>query len=80
MDNLIQRLSERRLAELMGSFRAVVINGPRQAGKMRWMREQLGDRFAAGIIIHLGDISTSFGDRIQVLPLVALWGHAPLGK
>jgi predicted AAA+ superfamily ATPase len=33
MDDLIPRLSERRLTELMRSFRVVVINGPRQAGK-----------------------------------------------
>ena len=50
----------------------------RDAAHLRWLREQLGERFAAGIVVHLGDISASFGDRIQVLPLSALWGHATL--
>src|SRR5687767_12487161 len=37
MGDLVPRLSERRLAELMAAFRVVVINGPRQAGKTTLM-------------------------------------------
>jgi predicted AAA+ superfamily ATPase len=37
MDDLLPRLSERRLAELMTAFRVVVVNGPRQAGKTTLM-------------------------------------------
>ncbi|MFI6323994.1 ATP-binding protein [Nonomuraea sp. NPDC050556] len=37
MNAFIPRLSERRLVELMESFRVVVINGPRQAGKTTLM-------------------------------------------
>jgi hypothetical protein len=31
---------------------------------------------AAGIVIHLGEVSAWFGDRVQVLPLSVLCGHA----
>ncbi|GGO79430.1 ATP-binding protein [Nonomuraea cavernae] len=48
MDDLVPRLSERRLAELMRSFRVVVVNGPRQAGKTTLMeiyRDRYGGEF-----------------------------------
>jgi len=35
-------------------------------------------RFTAGIVLHLGTPSTSFGDGIHALSLSALWGHTTL--
>nr|WTA71393.1 ATP-binding protein [Micromonospora sp. NBC_00855] len=48
------------------------------ARHLTWLRDKLGDRFTAGIVLHLGTKGFSYGDRILSLPLSALWGHAPL--
>jgi predicted AAA+ superfamily ATPase len=75
----IDFLLERYDGRIVGiEAKATASPSARDAAHLRWMRGQLGDRFAAGIVIHLGDISASFGDRVQVLPLSALWGHAAL--
>jgi predicted AAA+ superfamily ATPase len=34
--------------------------------------------FVAGIVLHLGTKSSSFGERIHAVPVSALWGHAIL--
>lgn len=39
------------------------------------LRDRLGDRFVNGLVIHLGEHPTSFGDRLTALPVSALW-HA----
>lgn len=51
---------------------------PDSARHLRWLRSKIGDRFATGIVLYLGDRSLSFGDDIYLLPLSALWGHQPL--
>lgn len=43
-----------------------------------WLRDRLGDRFTGGIVVHLGQDSYPFGDRLYSVPISALWGHAPL--
>ena len=75
IDFLLERFDGRIVAI---EAKATASPSSRDAAHLRWLREQLGDRFAAGIVIHLGEISASFGDRLQVLPLSALWGHADL--
>jgi len=40
---------------------------------LTWLRDRLGDRFARGVVLHLGDRPTPFGDRITALPVPALW-------
>ncbi len=52
--------------------------GADAARHLRWLKGQLGEKFTAGIILHLGTRSTSFGDGIYALPLSALWGHATM--
>ncbi len=37
------------------------------------LRDRLGDRFINGLVIHLGEHPTSFGDRLTALPVSALW-------
>ena len=37
------------------------------------LRDALGDRFHRGIVLHTGDTTRSFGDRIVATPLAALW-------
>ena len=40
------------------------------------LRQRLGDRFHAGVVVHLGPTSASFGDRLWAVPLSALWTTA----
>ncbi len=37
------------------------------------LRDRLGDRFVAGVVLHPGDQARSFGDRLVSAPLDSLW-------
>lgn len=39
-----------------------------------WLRDQLGNNFAAGAVIHSGPGLYQLGDRIYAIPLCAMWG------
>lgn len=56
--------------------KATTSPGSDTARHLRWLREKAGDRFTAGIVLHLGTRAASFGDSIYALPVSALWGHA----
>jgi uncharacterized protein len=49
------------------------------AAHIAWLRDQLGDRFVCGVVLHTGPGSFSLGDRITALPIAALWGGSPIG-
>lgn len=38
-----------------------------------WLRDELGDRFLAGVVLHTGSATTNFGDRIAAAPIAAIW-------
>ena len=40
---------------------------------LRHLRDRLGDRFKAGILLYTGPSSVPFGDRLAAVPLSALW-------
>jgi len=42
-------------------------------GNLRFLRDRLGDRFTAGIVLYTGQHTLQFGDRIAVVPMTALW-------
>lgn len=42
---------------------------------LRLVRERLGSRFRAGIVLHTGEQAFSFGDRLAALPIAALWKY-----
>ncbi len=44
------------------------------ARHLRWLREQLGDRFVGGIVIHTGPRASRFEPDVRYLPMAALWG------
>jgi predicted AAA+ superfamily ATPase len=48
--------------------------GPDAARHLRWLRDALGSRFAAGVVLHTGPQPFRFGDGIHALPICALWG------
>jgi uncharacterized protein len=40
---------------------------------LRYLRDRLGDRFAAGAVIYTGPNTVPFGDRLAAVPLSGLW-------
>lgn len=39
------------------------------------LRDQLGRRFIAGIVLYTGDQLVPFGDKLWLVPLPALWAE-----
>lgn len=39
-----------------------------------WLRDQLGDRFKTGAVLHTGPAQFRLGDRLEAIPICALWG------
>lgn len=39
------------------------------------LRENLGERFVAGIVLYTGQETVTFGDRLHAVPIGALWRH-----
>ena len=67
------------LAEL-GGRRVVGIevkasSAPRaeDARHLAWLRDQLGDRFTAGVVFHTGPRTFRLGERIVAAPIATLW-------
>lgn len=48
--------------------------GSKDARHLEWMRDQLGDRFAFGLVMHTGRDAYLVGDRITALPIGLLAG------
>lgn len=40
---------------------------------LAWLRDQLGERFAAGIVLHTGKAIYPLGEMITAVPISALW-------
>ncbi len=45
----------------------------RDFGGLRYLRERLGQRFRAGVMVHTGPETLPFGDRLWAVPTPALW-------
>lgn len=43
------------------------------AKHLRWLREELGDRFVAGVVLHTGPRVYELDDRIAAAPIATLW-------
>lgn len=48
----------------------------RAAVHLGWLRDQLGDRFLAGVLLHTGPRTFTLGDRITAAPISTLWAEA----
>jgi len=71
------------LAEL-GAGRVVGIEVKAHAGPGRdaarhlvWLRDQLGDRFVAGVVLHTGSRAYELDERIVAAPICTLWASEP---
>ncbi len=41
---------------------------------LRRLRDSLGDRFRAGVVVHTGVETLPFGDRLWAMPVAGVWG------
>jgi hypothetical protein len=68
------------LAELSGqkvvAFESKSMAAPsvKDATHLRWLRDQIGDRFVRGVIFHSGPAIYELDERILAVPICALWG------
>ena len=44
---------------------------------LRHLREKLGERFKAGVLLYTGESTVPFEDRLAAVPLCGLWAEAP---
>ncbi len=47
--------------------------GPGDARHLRWLRDELGDRFLGGVVLHTGPHSYPLAERIVAAPIGTLW-------
>lgn len=45
----------------------------RDARHLGWLRDELGEQFVRGIVLHTGPKPFELGDRLWALPICALW-------
>jgi len=43
------------------------------ARHLTWLRDELGDRFLAGVLLHTGRATFELGDRLLATPISSLW-------
>jgi uncharacterized protein len=43
------------------------------ARHLEWLRQELGERFIAGIVLYTGPYARELGDRIIAAPVASLW-------
>lgn len=56
--------------------KATAAPGRSEARHLIWLKELLGDRFAAGIVFHTGPRSYFLDTDIVAAPIASLWHHA----
>jgi predicted AAA+ superfamily ATPase len=47
--------------------------GPSSTRHLRWLRDELGDRFIHGLVLHSGAFIQELDDRITAAPIAVLW-------
>lgn len=47
--------------------------GREDAKHLTWLRDRLGDRFLAGVVLHTGPRSFALSERIVAAPIAAIW-------
>jgi len=48
--------------------------GRSSARHLTWLRDELGDRFVHGLVLHTGQYIQQLDDRISAAPICVLWG------
>lgn len=45
-----------------------------------WLRDQVGERFLAGVVLHTGPRTFQLSERITAAPISTLWAEAKRRK
>jgi predicted AAA+ superfamily ATPase len=63
-------------AERLVAFevKATAAPGRDDARHLAWLRDNLGDRFVAGVVFHTGPRRFGLAEGIEAVPICALWG------
>lgn len=70
----VDAVLERRGGQLVGvEIKASATPSKRDFRGLEELRDSRGDSFVAGIVIHSGEQTIPFGDRMWALPVSALW-------
>lgn len=65
---------ERRSGEIVGvEVKAGATPAARDFAGLRYLRDKLGARFKAGVVLHTGADTLPFGDRLAAVPVSGLW-------
>jgi hypothetical protein len=68
---------ERRDGSLVGvEVKAAASASAADFRGLRHLRDKLGDRFKAGVLLYTGPSTVPFGDRLAAVPLCGLWANA----
>ena len=69
--DIVAELDGRRIVAI--EVKATGAPEPAHARHLLWLREQMGDRFLAGVVLHTGPRSFTLAERIIAAPISALW-------
>ncbi len=69
--DLVLETADGRLAGI--EVKSTALPSARDARGLVYLREKLGSRFIAGLILHTGTTAVTFGDRIAAVPMDVLW-------
>jgi predicted AAA+ superfamily ATPase len=72
--DLLAELGGRRVIAM--EIKATSAPDAGDAKHLAWLRDQLGDRFLAGIVFHTGPRVFELGKGIRAVPIATLWGGA----
>jgi predicted AAA+ superfamily ATPase len=65
---------ERHSGEIVGvEVKASATPAARDFAGLRYLRDKLGTRFKAGVVLHTGADTLPFGDRLAAVPISGLW-------
>lgn len=71
---------ERNSGEIAGvEVKAAATASSADFAGLRYLRDKLGARFKAGVVLHTGADTRPFGDRLAAVPLDGLWSRTPGG-
>jgi len=72
----IDLLAEVGAQQVVGiEVKATAAPTPGDAQHLTWLRSVLGQRFAAGVVLHTGPGRFALGEHVMAMPIAALWGQ-----
>ncbi|MHB1774286.1 MAG: ATP-binding protein, partial [Acidimicrobiales bacterium] len=70
----VDLLAERAGRQLVAiEVKASASPGREHARHLAWLRDELGERFLAGVVLHTGPGLYRLGERILAAPIATLW-------